>query len=127
MARNKVPFLSFFPFFHTPPSITMGFRVFFPFILKRNPIYDIIMLFSKFFYLLTFFINVYLLIINFCNQIQEALVLLLDVGPTMHSVIPEIEKVCSMLVQKKVYYYSYMLFLGHLVFAFCSLRAATIT
>jgi len=29
-------------------------------------------------------------------------VLLLDVGPTMYSVLPEIKKVCSMLIQKKV-------------------------
>ncbi|MED6145216.1 ATP-dependent DNA helicase II subunit 2 [Stylosanthes scabra] len=35
---------------------------------------------------------------------KEALVLLLDVGPSMHSVIPAIEKLCSMLVQKKLIY-----------------------
>ncbi|RYR71035.1 hypothetical protein Ahy_A02g005336 isoform J [Arachis hypogaea] len=35
---------------------------------------------------------------------KEALVLLLDVGPSMHSVIPVIEKLCSMLVQKKLIY-----------------------
>lgn len=34
--------------------------------------------------------------------LQEGLVLLIDVGPSMHSVLPEVEKVCSMLVQKKV-------------------------
>jgi len=28
--------------------------------------------------------------------------LLLDVGPTMHNVLPQIQKFCSMLVQKKV-------------------------
>ncbi|KAF5189380.1 Atp-dependent dna helicase 2 subunit ku80 [Thalictrum thalictroides] len=33
---------------------------------------------------------------------KEALLLLLDVGPPMHSFLPEIEKVCSMLVQKKM-------------------------
>ncbi|PIA45053.1 hypothetical protein AQUCO_01700540v1 [Aquilegia coerulea] len=33
---------------------------------------------------------------------KEALLLLLDVGPSMHSILPEIEKVCSMLVQKKM-------------------------
>ncbi|KHN40150.1 ATP-dependent DNA helicase 2 subunit KU80, partial [Glycine soja] len=32
---------------------------------------------------------------------KNALLLLLDVGPSMHSVLPEIEKVCSMLVQEK--------------------------
>ncbi|MED6160576.1 ATP-dependent DNA helicase II subunit 2 [Stylosanthes scabra] len=35
---------------------------------------------------------------------KEALVLLLDVGPSMYSVIPVIEKLCSMLVQKKLIY-----------------------
>lgn len=29
--------------------------------------------------------------------------LVLDVGPSMHSVLPEIQKVCSMLIQKKVF------------------------
>lgn len=33
---------------------------------------------------------------------QEALVLLLDVSPSMHNILQEVEKVCSMLVQKKV-------------------------
>ncbi|KAJ0964159.1 hypothetical protein J5N97_029281 [Dioscorea zingiberensis] len=33
---------------------------------------------------------------------KEALVLLLDVGPSMHSILPEVEKLCSMLVQKKL-------------------------
>ncbi|XP_022886195.1 ATP-dependent DNA helicase 2 subunit KU80 [Olea europaea var. sylvestris] len=33
---------------------------------------------------------------------KEGLVLVLDVGPTMHAVLPEVEKVCSMLVQKKM-------------------------
>lgn len=27
---------------------------------------------------------------------------LLDVGPSMHRILPDVEKVCSMLVQKKV-------------------------
>jgi ATP-dependent DNA helicase 2 subunit 2 len=36
------------------------------------------------------------------NNTQEALLFLLDVGPSMHYVLPEVEKVCSMLVQKKV-------------------------
>uniref|UniRef100_A0A1D1Z9U1 ATP-dependent DNA helicase 2 subunit KU80 n=1 Tax=Anthurium amnicola TaxID=1678845 RepID=A0A1D1Z9U1_9ARAE len=35
---------------------------------------------------------------------KEALVLLLDVGPSMHKVIPEVEKICSMLVGKKLIY-----------------------
>lgn len=35
---------------------------------------------------------------------KEGLVLLLDVGPTMYSVLPEIKKVCSMLIQKKLIY-----------------------
>lgn len=35
---------------------------------------------------------------------KEKLVLLLDVGPSMHSVLPEVEKVCSMLVEKKLIY-----------------------
>ncbi|XP_028100124.1 ATP-dependent DNA helicase 2 subunit KU80 [Camellia sinensis] len=35
---------------------------------------------------------------------KEALVLLLDVGRFMHNNLPEIEKVCSMLVQKKLIY-----------------------
>ncbi|GMH00585.1 hypothetical protein Nepgr_002424 [Nepenthes gracilis] len=38
---------------------------------------------------------------------KEALVLLLDVGPTMHNILPELEKVCSMLVQKKLIYSKY--------------------
>ncbi|XP_027335253.1 ATP-dependent DNA helicase 2 subunit KU80 isoform X2 [Abrus precatorius] len=38
---------------------------------------------------------------------KEALVLLLDVGPSMHSVLPEIQKVCSMLVQKKLIHNKY--------------------
>ncbi|XP_057980916.1 ATP-dependent DNA helicase 2 subunit KU80 isoform X2 [Malania oleifera] len=35
---------------------------------------------------------------------KESLLLLLDVGSTMHKALPEIEKVCSMLVQKKLIY-----------------------
>ncbi|XWS32324.1 hypothetical protein CRYUN_Cryun23aG0149700 [Craigia yunnanensis] len=35
---------------------------------------------------------------------KEKLVLLLDVGPSMHNVLPEVEKVCSMLVEKKLIY-----------------------
>ena len=30
--------------------------------------------------------------------------LLIDVGPSMHSVLPKVEKVCSMLVEKKLIY-----------------------
>lgn len=33
---------------------------------------------------------------------KEALVLVVDVGPTMHAILPEIEKVCGMLIQKKL-------------------------
>lgn len=35
---------------------------------------------------------------------REALVLLLDVGPSMHNALPEVEKICSMLVEKKFIY-----------------------
>ncbi|VFQ91280.1 unnamed protein product [Cuscuta campestris] len=35
---------------------------------------------------------------------KEGLVLIIDVGPSMHSVLPEIEKVCALLVQKKLVY-----------------------
>ncbi|XP_022974163.1 ATP-dependent DNA helicase 2 subunit KU80 [Cucurbita maxima] len=38
---------------------------------------------------------------------REILVLVLDVGPSMHSVLPEVEKVCSMLVEKKLIYSKY--------------------
>ncbi|XP_015902813.2 ATP-dependent DNA helicase 2 subunit KU80 [Ziziphus jujuba] len=38
---------------------------------------------------------------------KEALVLLIDVGPTMHKYIPEAEKVCSMLAVKKLIYKKY--------------------
>ncbi|WJX49311.1 ATP-dependent DNA helicase II subunit 2 [Trifolium repens] len=38
---------------------------------------------------------------------KEALLFLLDVGPSMHYVLPEVEKVCSMLVQKKLIYSKY--------------------
>lgn len=33
---------------------------------------------------------------------KEAVVLVLDVGPSMHSILPEIEKVCALLIQKKL-------------------------
>ncbi|GFP82266.1 ATP-dependent DNA helicase 2 subunit ku80 [Phtheirospermum japonicum] len=35
---------------------------------------------------------------------KESLVLVLDVGPSMHAMLPEVGKVCSMLVQKKLIY-----------------------
>ncbi|KAI0500735.1 hypothetical protein KFK09_018951 [Dendrobium nobile] len=35
---------------------------------------------------------------------KEALVLVVDVGPTMHDILPDIEKLCTMLVQKKLMY-----------------------
>lgn len=38
---------------------------------------------------------------------QEALLLLIDVGPSMHNVLLEVEKICSMLVQKKVWFSLY--------------------
>lgn len=38
---------------------------------------------------------------------KEALLLLIDVSPSMHNVLPEIEKVCSMLVQKKLIFGKY--------------------
>ncbi|KAK6162483.1 hypothetical protein DH2020_002324 [Rehmannia glutinosa] len=38
---------------------------------------------------------------------KEGLVLVLDVGPSMHAMLPEVEKVCSMLVQKKLIYNKY--------------------
>ncbi|XP_038898554.1 ATP-dependent DNA helicase 2 subunit KU80 [Benincasa hispida] len=38
---------------------------------------------------------------------REILVLVLDVGPSMHSILPEVEKVCSMLVEKKLVYNKY--------------------
>ncbi|KAI3692357.1 hypothetical protein L6452_32171 [Arctium lappa] len=38
---------------------------------------------------------------------KEGLILLVDVGPSMHSVLPEIQKVCSLLIQKKLVYSKY--------------------
>ncbi|KAL7158547.1 hypothetical protein ABFS83_02G151100 [Erythranthe nasuta] len=38
---------------------------------------------------------------------KEGLVLVLDVGLSMHAVLPEVEKVCSMLIQKKLVYNKY--------------------
>ncbi|XP_031483771.1 ATP-dependent DNA helicase 2 subunit KU80 [Nymphaea colorata] len=35
---------------------------------------------------------------------KEALVLLLDVSPSMHSVLPDVEKICLLLLQKKLVY-----------------------
>ncbi|KAF2620359.1 hypothetical protein F2Q68_00038774 [Brassica cretica] len=35
---------------------------------------------------------------------REGLVLLVDVGPAMHSVLPDVEKACSLLMQKKLIY-----------------------
>ncbi|GJU41180.1 ATP-dependent DNA helicase 2 subunit KU80 [Tanacetum coccineum] len=40
-------------------------------------------------------------------DIFEALILLIDVSPSMHSVLPEIQKVCSLLIQKKLVYSKY--------------------
>lgn len=33
---------------------------------------------------------------------KEGLILLLDIGPSMHEVLPEVERVCTLLVQKKL-------------------------
>lgn len=38
---------------------------------------------------------------------KEALILLVDVGPTMHKILPEVEKVCSLLMEKKLIYSKY--------------------
>ncbi|KAI3982627.1 hypothetical protein MKX01_031366 [Papaver californicum] len=38
---------------------------------------------------------------------KEALILLIDVGPSMHKLLPEVEKICSMLVQKKLIFSKY--------------------
>lgn len=38
---------------------------------------------------------------------KEALILLIDVGPSMHSVLPEVQKVCSLLIQKKLVFNKY--------------------
>ncbi|KAM1252435.1 hypothetical protein ACFX13_041280 [Malus domestica] len=38
---------------------------------------------------------------------KDGMVLLIDVSPSMHKALPEIEKVCSMLVEKKLIYNKY--------------------
>ncbi|KAI5345312.1 hypothetical protein L3X38_013189 [Prunus dulcis] len=38
---------------------------------------------------------------------KDAMVLLIDVSPSMHKALPEIEKVCSMLAEKKLIYSKY--------------------
>nr|XP_043625267.1 ATP-dependent DNA helicase 2 subunit KU80 [Erigeron canadensis] len=38
---------------------------------------------------------------------KEGLILLIDVSPSMHSVLPEIQKVCSLLIQKKLVFNKY--------------------
>ncbi|KAL8142208.1 hypothetical protein V2J09_015240 [Rumex salicifolius] len=38
---------------------------------------------------------------------KEALILLVDVGPTMHKILPEVEKICSLLMEKKLIYHKY--------------------
>ncbi|CAI9104637.1 OLC1v1003351C1 [Oldenlandia corymbosa var. corymbosa] len=35
---------------------------------------------------------------------KEALVLILDVGPAMHAILPQVETICSMLIEKKLIY-----------------------
>ncbi|KAK6918510.1 Ku70/Ku80 C-terminal arm [Dillenia turbinata] len=39
--------------------------------------------------------------------VLEGLVLLVDVGPSMHNLLPEVEKICSMLIQKKLIFSKY--------------------
>ncbi|KAL0379656.1 UNVERIFIED_CONTAM: ATP-dependent DNA helicase 2 subunit KU80 [Sesamum angustifolium] len=48
-----------------------------------------------------------MLLVRWYPMSLEGLVLVLDVGPSMHALLPEIEKVCSMLVQKKLIYNKY--------------------
>ncbi|CAN0921436.1 ATP-dependent DNA helicase 2 subunit KU80 [Linum grandiflorum] len=36
---------------------------------------------------------------------KENMVLVLDVGPTMHALLPQVERVCSMLIEKKLIYH----------------------
>lgn len=43
------------------------------------------------------------MLIIYIYSLQEALVLLLDVGPSMHNLLPDIEKLSSMLIQKKAW------------------------
>ncbi|XP_010544652.1 PREDICTED: ATP-dependent DNA helicase 2 subunit KU80 [Tarenaya hassleriana] len=38
---------------------------------------------------------------------REGLVLLLDVGPPMHGILPEVEKACSLLIEKKLIFNKY--------------------
>lgn len=38
---------------------------------------------------------------------KESVVLLLDVGPSMHGILPQIESICSRLVQTKLIYHKY--------------------
>lgn len=57
-----------------------------------------------------------------CCWKQEGLVLLVDVGPAMHSVLPDVEKTCSLLMQKKVKYDSFFSFHSQIIyysFFFC--------
>lgn len=42
-------------------------------------------------------------LLNKKNGWQESLVLLIEVGPSMHGVLPEVEKVCCLLAEKKVH------------------------
>ncbi|CAI0385506.1 unnamed protein product [Linum tenue] len=36
---------------------------------------------------------------------KEKMVMVLDVGPSMHAVLPEVEKLCTMLIEKKLIYH----------------------
>ncbi|GAB2235001.1 hypothetical protein Droror1_Dr00004277 [Drosera rotundifolia] len=38
---------------------------------------------------------------------REGLILLLDVGPTMHKILPDVERLCLLLIQKKLIYAKY--------------------
>ncbi|CAN8321234.1 unnamed protein product [Cochlearia groenlandica] len=38
---------------------------------------------------------------------REGLVLLIDVGPAMHNILPHVEKTCSLLLQKKLIYHKF--------------------
>lgn len=51
-----------------------------------------------------------------CCWKQEGLVLLVDVGPAMHSVLPDVEKTCSLLMQKKVKYDSFFSFHSQIIY-----------
>lgn len=57
---------------------------------------------------------------------QEALVLLLDVGPSMHHLLPEVEKICSMIVQKKVRAHQFLNFSLYACLSIPSVKAENV-